>query len=157
MIKGPWQRQAYLTFAALMTLSRYLAYTYGAYAQSDTDLGDFIPKWNDVFNPPSHNQNWQNIFGVTASVLAMLSVACFILALFYTGPAGFAFGLAGSVVWGGVSIFNGAINFANSQGSELSELEFRAYGNAMSSMKIFINQSQQILVDTHNAYFLKGQ
>ncbi|KAG8526623.1 uncharacterized protein KY384_008824 [Bacidia gigantensis] len=152
-----WRRQAYLTFAALVSLSRYLAFTYQAYDKADDMLQDAIPEWNAHFNLPEAEQTWKNIVQAAASMVGMLSVIGFAVAPFLAEtPALWVGFIGGAVLFGMSSILNGAVSFANIEGVAATEVEFEGYAHAMTSMSQFINISQQHLIDQNNEYFDHG-
>ena len=123
-IQGPYARQAYLTMSAMMTLSRYLHFAYAAFGQSDTDLGDVLPHWDDTFNVPQKTMGWQQEVAAAASVFGILSVVGFAAAPF-SGGATLAVGALASGLFGVNALLNGAINFANAGGeAAAAEIQF---------------------------------
>ena len=66
-------------------------------------------------------------------------------------------GAIGSGLFGVNSVLNTAINAANSNGAAVAaEIQFDAYAKADKAMEAYINASEQALIDTSNAYFLRG-
>ena len=153
MKETPWRRQAYMVLASMITVNRWLSFMYRAYGQSDGDLGDILPEWENYFDVPKRQLVWQNVVAISASVIGMLSTLAFGIGPF-AGPAALAIGAAGAVLFGVGTILNGAINVANANGAAVTEeIQFDDYGRSLQAMHNYIAWAQNSTINTANAYF----